>query len=532
MIQIFINKYPLFIDNMIKIPLIRLRMTFDNYNNLKEILELIHDHGIGILSDSNPNWIELKTSWQRRQQDGLDLGDIRSTLPRLGIIDRNGLTSFGDDLYKNRNDGDYLKIKLAKKMILDNNGWAYCHILYSLSGKPREDIWELYKETYDSDLQEQFTDISKYNLLLKWLGIAIERGNTYEFDLVRFEELIGFSFSEFEQLDQSLSYQSKLCFLSLCRIDPSGNNFHQGKDIREIVEQNYGERLSVHKMQHYATELVNKGLITYRHRGNDDFQRGRVGEWKINVSSDYHRLIGNFLENFFLDKPDWDLKNIVQKSFSEILQEVRHVNTDIRGHALETFAAKICWVLGIRNIKRRDTEKKGVELDVTGDKIYPIYTNFLVQCKNYGRNIKVGPPIIAKEIGTASKEKFNNILIFSTTGFTGSSRQYVKEAILSLGINIMLFDDQDLVMIAEDPKNILKILERENRIVKTIRTGDTRYWLSILFSKLLPDLVAQNSWSRNDFDKARSFMLNENLIDNKISKEEFKEYYLKLFDSE
>lgn len=516
---------------MVRIPLIRLRMTFDNYSNLKEILELVHGYGIKALSESDPNWQGLKTSWQNRHQDGLDLGDIKSTLPRLEIIDRTGLTTFGQDLYENRANQGYLKEKLAKKMILDNNGWAYCHILYSLSGKPREDIWELYKEIYDSDLQEQFTDISKYNLFLKWLGIAIERGNTYEFDIVKFEELIGLSFTEFEKLDKDLSYQSKLCFLSVCRIDPLGDNYHQGREIREIVEQNYGERLSVHKMQHYATELVNKGLIEYRHRGNDDFQRGRIGEWKINVNSEYHSLIGSFLENFLLSKPDWNLRDIVQKSFVEILEEVRSANVSIRGHALEIFAAKICWVLGIRNIKRRDTEKKGVELDVTGDKLYPVYTNFLVQCKNYGHDIKVGPPVIAKEIGTASKEKFNNILIFSTTGFTGTTRQYVKEAILSLGINIMLFDDQDLTKITTDTKNILNIFERENRIVKTIRTGDNCYWLSILLSHILPELITQNSWGVDDFDKARSYMLSENIIDNKVSKDEFKREYQKLFNS-
>ena len=110
---------------------------------------------------------------------------------------------------------------------------------------------------------------------------------------------------------------------------------------------------------------------------------------------------------------------------------------DVRGRALETFAAKVCWILGIRNIEIRKMDR--IERDVVGNRRTPFFTNFLVQCKNQ-RN-PVGPPVIVKELDTAFKEKYNNIMMFSPSGYVGGTQDYCNEVMVLTGVNIYLFNN-------------------------------------------------------------------------------------------
>lgn len=458
------------------IKLVRLRMPKDNYEHLNEILELVKNHGSNVLSPENKDWLVLRTKWQKQNIEGIYVGDIKSTLFMMGLIDTISLTKFGDDILKNWGNQFYVKQKLAKKLLVDMGGWAFCHILYSLPGSTREDLWEYYSEVYDPDIQEEYTDISKYNIFLTWLGIAKERGNTYEFNLDVFEKLLGLGINEMELLSEKLSEEARYCYMALIRMDNQEGKYHQTKDIRKVASTIFGKHIDTHKMYSYAMELKTLGLIEYGHRGATSRQRGQVGEWKLNYNEKYTEVVTKLLSDFFESKPDWNLKETVSMTFREINKKLQDTNIDIKGKALELFASKICWKLGIRGIKRR-WQEEGVELDVTGIKSYPFYETFLIQCKN--KATSVGAPVIAKELGTAFKEKFNNIMIFSTSGFTSNVRIYSKEAMVSTGVNIYLIDKIDIDLICDNENELLDVLKRENKMIESVRSNNSKIWDSL-----------------------------------------------------
>lgn len=458
------------------IKLRRLRASLDIYQNIGKFLEFIKTRGFGSISKDNQNWKSFETELKRRCIRGLDLGDIKSTFTQLGIVNEASLTPFGEQLYNFRTNEDKLKELLASKMLKEKDGWAYCHVLSIMSGKYRDEIAEMYEEIYDPTMQEEYTDISKYNIFLEWLGIAKKTGSSYIFVQDKFEKLMGFKFKDVELIDRSLREETKFCLLALIRLDSMEHKGYSGKEIRKAVLNIYGKKFSVHNMQLYATELKSINFISYSHKGKgeEEYQRGSVGEWKLNkTNQELNKITSEMLNKFFLFNVKWSLGEVVNKSFKQILEDMKTNDTYKKGIYLEQFASKLCWVMGLRNIKIRLLEE-GVELDVTATKIYPFFTKFLIQCKNHKN--AVGVPVLEKELGVASVDKYNNIMIFSTSDFVSSMRPYVNKAILSTGINIYLIGKEDIENIAKDSNAIYNIFERENKITETVREGSDSYW--------------------------------------------------------
>lgn len=460
------------------VKLLRLRASLDFYKNLKDFLEFIKSNGYSSIAANNPNWKAFKQTLKKKGIVGLDEGDIKSTLRQLDIINGTAFSSFGEELYSFRSDEQKLKNLLALKMLKEKKGWAYCHVLSKTSGKTREEIFEAYKAMYDSDIQEEYTDISKYNIFLEWLGIAKRTGSTYIFIKENFESLLDIPLGELERVSASLSNDAKLCLLALIKLDSNSHKKFEGKEIRKTVGDLYGEDLSVHNMQLYSTELKRLGLITYSHRGRtSSYRRGSVGEWELNRDNSLLRDLTASLLETFLIRHDWPLADIIQKSFKQLLKDMKTEDVYKKGVYLEQFASKICWALGLREIQIRDIEH-GVELDVTGIKTKPFFTKFLVQCKNHRTPTSVS--ILLREIGIALSEKYNNIILISTSGFVKGMRPYADRVMNSTGLNIYLIDKEDIEKISEEPRNIYSIFERENKHIKDVRVNFTMsgdgYW--------------------------------------------------------
>ena len=172
------------------------------------------------------------------------------------------------------------------------------------------------------------------------------------------------------------------------------------------------------------------------------------------------------LETFFRNKKDLRSLKLFDQEFDKVVQDMSSQDIDKRGRALEIFAAKVCWILGIRNIVIR--KKEETEKDVVGDRRNPFYTNFLVQCKN--QVAKVGPNVIEKELGAAFKEKYNNILIFSTSGYVGGTQNWCNEVMVMTGVNVYLFDKEDIDKIIEKQGNLRLIINDKNKQIEIKRS--------------------------------------------------------------
>jgi hypothetical protein len=462
------------------IKLQRLRCSSAFYNNLDLFIEFFYNGGYEHLSSKDEEWLKLRKELDKRKvKEKFDFGDIKSTIRMLDIIQNSEITEFGKKAYEIKKNEEKLKQLLADKMIKEKEGWAYCNVLSILSGKSREELADLYQELFDPEMQEEYTDISKYNIFLEWLGIAKKTGSSYVFVQEKFEKLMGIKFRDIELIDRNLKPESKLCLLALIRLNSMEEKDYDVKEVRNAVRTLYGEKLNTHHMQHYAEELRKIKFISYSHKGKgENKKRGSVGQWRLNKeNSELKKFTFGLLEKFFLLNVDWDLGEVIDKSFKKILEEMKVEDKYKKGVALEQFASKICWVLGLRNIKNRVLEE-GVELDVTANKLYPFFTKFLIQCKNHKNSI--GVPVLVKELGIASVEKYNHLIIFSTSGFVSNMRPYVNKSILSTGINVYLFDNEDIELISKNPNAIYQIFERENKIIEGVREGTEGNWFEYL----------------------------------------------------
>ena len=453
------------------IKLVRLRGSLKFYQHLKDFLEFLYTHGYSSLTDADPNWQALEEELENQGVDGLNLGDISSTLRMLGIVGDSELTAFGTDLYNSRNNPDYLKNKIAKFMLIEKKGWAYCEILKKLPYVTRDKIGLLYEEVYDREgFQDEYTDISKYNIFLNWLGVTRLSAGRYKLVEEKYNEYMGFTTQDIELLDRELREAEKYCLLALIKLNSLEARSYRVKEIRDFVFQTYNYKLNIHNQNAYGRKLVEKGFIEYGYSSEDNsssHQRGQQGIWRlIENNPQVNEIITKILEDTIKLEVNWSLIDVVELSFSDIASKMNSEDDAERGIGLEQFASKICWILGLKNIKINYRES-GLELDVIANQEYPIFTRFLIQCKN--KRTVTSPATLYKELGVASTKKFDNIMIFSKSGFSSSMREVAEDIMVKTGINVYLFDREDIEEIINNPESLLDIIKRENLKIKSIR---------------------------------------------------------------
>ena len=456
------------------IKLVRLRGSLKFYEHLKDYLEFLHHFGYASFQDSNEDWLNLKQRLNEQGADGFDLGDIRSALRMLNIVENGELTLFGTDLYNHREDEDYLKKEIGQLMLIDKKGWAYCEILKKLPYGNREKIGELYEEVYDrGGFQDEYTDISKYNIFLNWLGVSRKgNGNKYKLIETKYNEYLGIVTNDIERFDRDLKLEEKYCLIALIKLNSLGRRPYKVKEIREFVSQFYNYKLNIHNQNGYGRKLQEKGYIQYdysSHNQASTHQRGQQGMWTLVESDSFNDIILKILEDTIKLDINWSLIDIIESDFDTIAEKINSSSDHERGIGLEQFASKICWTLGLKNIKLNYMER-GLELDVIANQEHPFFTKFLIQCKNTSST--TSPAILYKEVGVASTKKFNNIMIFTTSGFSSNMREVADNVMKKTGINVFLFDNDDVSDIINNPKSLMKIIERENVHIKEIRDSD------------------------------------------------------------
>ena len=452
------------------IKLIRLRGTLKFYEHLKDYLEFLEEFGYESITSTNSDWKLFKERLLALDVDGWDIADIKSTIRKLNIVKDAEMTPFGKDLLSHKGDENYLKKSLAKFMLIDQKGWAYCEILKKNPYRNRENIGLLYSEVYDREgFQDEYQDISKYNIFLNWLGVSDVNGGKYKLNEIKYNEYLEIRTNDIELLDRNLRLEEKYCLFALIKLNSLEEKPYEVKEIRDFVRQEYNFKIDTHKQNSYGRTLARMGFIEYSYSSQDDTrdnQRGQRGNWKLKDNDRLNEIILNILKDTIKLDINWSLIDVVNISFEAISEKINSTNDVERGIGLEQFASKVCWILGFKNIKLNYMEK-GLELDVVAIQEYPFFSKFLIQCKN--THSTTSPTILYKEVGVAFTKKFDNIMLFSTSGFSSNMREVSENVMNKTGINIYLFDKEDIDKIMSTPTFLMKIIERENLRIKEIR---------------------------------------------------------------
>ncbi|MCC9167428.1 restriction endonuclease [Pontibacter harenae] len=155
----------------------------------------------------------------------------------------------------------------------------------------------------------------------------------------------------------------------------------------------------------------------------------------------------------------------LNKPFAEVVKDLSHTNTYIKGEALELLAI---WLIRILDLKftqwrKRDKETGGAEVDVlaASDKI--VYNRWQIQCKNTVSPVSV--EVVAKEIGLTFLTKADVVMVVTTSNFTRDAHQYAEEVLNHSRYYLILLDGKDIKLIEKDNTAIIEILNQKAKAV-------------------------------------------------------------------
>lgn len=155
-----------------------------------------------------------------------------------------------------------------------------------------------------------------------------------------------------------------------------------------------------------------------------------------------------------------DLRPLLRKPLVEIIDEIGHPSTHIKGLALEALAFKLMRLIDLRYVatRLRGAQTGGAEVDLIFDSTRLVFTRWQLQCKN---TPQVRLDDVAKEVGLTHMLKSNAIVIVSTGAIGPEARRYAQTVMKDSNLAIILIDKEDIDRISEAPPTIIDVLRRE-----------------------------------------------------------------------
>ncbi len=457
----------------------------------------------------NPHWEKTRKEVAAKTgHAGFDAQNVRNSLQNLDLIDKKGITEFGEEVLKKWKNGEEVKTLLAKRILVGKNQWAFCYVLDIVENLKREAIWELYRGIFNRDEPSHLENVSHFNNFIRWLGVSSE---DFKLSRDRFAELTGRGLGDVSRLG-SLQDEIKLCLAALLvNRRPMENG-----EIISVVESRSGRRLNTHVMWQYAGQLVDLGLISYGHKGKATPKRGQHGLWTPTNKLD-DLSTGQVESLVGLGMPPF-LGEISKLSLGQLINQVRKVkSTHLKGVALEKLTYKMCLLLGMERINVRDRREGGIELDVTAEKSVPIYNSIQIQCKH---TTSVGPSALAREVGNALIENRDVIMVVTTGRFTGTMRDYARATILRTGLKVILIDGSDLDDIAVSRKSLDDVMRRENELNQRIVRGDDPFWMDFIVSTATHEFEVIHR-RRPKREELWSFLISEGYVRTMVNRQVF-----------
>jgi site-specific DNA-methyltransferase (cytosine-N4-specific) len=155
-----------------------------------------------------------------------------------------------------------------------------------------------------------------------------------------------------------------------------------------------------------------------------------------------------------------DLRPLLRKPLSEILDELNDKNTHIRGLALEALAFKLMRIIDLNYVatRLRGAMTGGAEADLIFESDRLVFSRWQIQCKNTS---SVRLDDVAKEVGLTHILKSNVIVMVSTGEIGPAARKYANKIMTDTNLAVIMIDRTDVESIAKNPSFIIHALNRE-----------------------------------------------------------------------
>lgn len=380
------------------------------------------------------------------------------------VMDRAGnLTELGKKLLSLKDNLPQLYKRFAQ------------HILLKLRGL------DLVQTSQDMQARGERFDLVNFRHWLEERGICVPRGavhmssmrlwlekaelitsTDWQIDYSKLESLIGIGTTEIDNLAM-LSTEQKVYLKTIANIPPAGS--YPANEIEKLATKLYGVKYNEKMLpKQILYPLQDMGYIEITKptlgRGAKPFLVTPAKKLKID-------LIAPLLEALEKQVAS-DLRPLLRKPLEDILKNLNHRDSHIKGLALEALAFYLMRLIDLTYIatRLRGQATGGAEVDLIFEGTRLIFSRWQIQCKNT-RTVSLDD--VAKEVGLTHQLKSNVIMVVSTGSIGEEARKFAHHVMNTTNLDIILVDRIDIEKIKQNPVYISTVLEREAKRAMQIK---------------------------------------------------------------
>lgn len=299
-----------------------------------------------------------------------------------------------------------------------------------------------------------------------WLAKAGVFAHGWTVDETKLRQVLGTDMQTVEGLS-TLTHEQQAYLKTLANIGGTGP--YKSNEVEKLATATYGIKFNEKNLtKSVLRPLEKEGYISLT-RGTSQAGRGakpfliRLTE-KLDVE-----IIMPLLEQ--LEKQvGTDLRPLLRKPLTTILEDLSAESKHTRGLALEALAFKLLRLIDLTYVatRLRGTATGGAEVDVIFESSRLVFSRWQVQCKNTASGVTLDD--IAKEVGLTHFLKSNVIVMVSTGGIGAGARRYANKIMKDSNLCIVMIDRADMHLIEQNPAAIVDILNREAKHAMKLKT--------------------------------------------------------------
>lgn len=421
--------------------------------NLPELLELAKKYSSNVATFVDAIKNKYFASHKTDERNKIKLaGNTRLGMIAYGILDRetNQLTPFGERLYSIRTNESQLYEEFAKHILVNLNGMTLIQCIQDMQTAGESVTLENLRQQL-AQRGIHFPRGGKHPSMMRlWLEKAGVFTKGWRVNETRVQYLLGISKDDLEGLSH---FTREQIFYLKALANMGGSGPYRSIDVQNLAYNIYGVRYSEKGVARQVLyPLRDAGYINLKFQGS----KTQLVEPTTKFRTDIIEPLLDQVER----QVGKEIGRLLQKSFSDILSEVRDPDKNVRGLALEALAFKLMMLIDLTYVatRLRGSSTGGAEVDLIFESSRLVFSRWQVQCKNTHR---FALDDVAKEVGLTHMLKSNVIVIVSTSDIGSEARKYANKIMRDSNLCIVMIDRDDIQEIEKNPASIISILNRQ-----------------------------------------------------------------------
>lgn len=410
-----------------------------------------------------------RPSTDARNQGKLAM-NCRLGLMGYGLIDENhALTDLARQLINLKDEPASFYRAFARHILLNLRGLAVLQTAQDLRARNER----VTLVSFPRALAERGIRLPRGNKNLSTMRLWLEKAGIvtsadWEINEAALEAVVGASQIEVDALAMFTPHQ-KAFLKTLANLSPDRD--YAASEVELLATTTYG-------VQFNEKALARTVLVPLREAGFLELTKGTQGRggktFRIALTDKLRAELIEPLLTALEQQVAADLRPMLRKPLSEILQEVASDDRHKKGLALEALAFYLMRLVDLRYVatRLRGVATGGAEVDLIFEGSRLLFSRWQVQCKNTTR---VRLDDVAKEVGLTIQLKSNFVVIVSTGKIGSEARRYARTVVRDTHLNVVLIDRTDLEQIAACPPTIADILNREASRAMQIKKLDAEF---------------------------------------------------------